>query len=444
MKGIVAGSERFARIHRQDSYRRATRYEEMSQQLLLSGGRLIDTDAGEVIEDAAVLVDPPHVVSAGPIEDVPHPDDAREIDATGKTLLPGLVDSHAHLTYTATTLRDGLQFTDPKNSLPYNTVGAVENARINLQRGVTSIRDPGSRGEIAVAIRDAVEDGIIEGPRVRASGPIVSTTGGLTDTLPSWIDSDTGFMMRTNGPEEAVEAVREQAKMGVDNVKIEASGEWISQFADSRTPTMRPAEIEAVVDVAHSRGLSVAAHAKAREAIENCARAGVDTIEHGTFLDEETADLLVENDVAMTGTLTGQIDIAEKAVEVGGQPEHLVQQLQSEIATLKEAVRLAHDRGVTVITGTDSGPPHSAQGNVSEELGHLVEHGGFTPMEAVVAGTKTTAEVIDLPDVGVLAPDYRADLLVLDADPLADIHALADPENIDCVIKDGEVVRETA
>lgn len=414
-------------------------WKRMTRKLLFSGGRLIDTDAGDVVEDAAVLVEPPDVAAAGPVEDVPRPADASEIDVTGKTLLPGLVDSHAHLTYTATTLRGGLQFTEQKNSLPYNTVGAVENARTNLGRGVTSIRDPGSRGAIAVAIRDAVADGIIEGPRVRASGPIVSTTGGLSDTLPTWIDSDAGFMMRTDGPDEAVRAVRKQAKMGVDNVKIEASGEWISKFADSQTPTMRPVEIEAVVDVAHSRGLSVAAHAKAREAIENAARAGVDTIEHGTYLDEETADLLIENDVAMTGTLTGQIDIAERAVEVGGQEEHLVEQLRSEIETLKDAVRLAHERGVTVITGTDSGPPHSAQGNVAEELGHLVEHCGFTPMEAVVAGTKTTAEAIDLPDVGVLAPDHRADLLVVDADPLADIHALADPDNVDYVLKGGEV-----
>jgi imidazolonepropionase-like amidohydrolase len=413
----------------------------MSQQVLLEGGQILDTGTRTALSDGYLLVDGGRVVEFGPVEDLDASvDPDRRIDITGRTAMPGIVDAHAHLSYTAETLRDGLGFTNPKNSLEYNAIGATKSARDTLSRGVTSIRDIGSRGGIAVAVRDAVEDGLVPGPRVVASGPILTTTAGLTDVHPPWIEEHAGFRQRIDGVDEAIRAVREQAKLGVDNVKVEASGEWIAPFADSTTRTMREDEIRAVVEEAHARDMTVAAHAKAKEAIENAARAGVDTVEHGTFLDAEAAALLRENDVALVGTLTGQTDIAEKAVEEGDQPEELVEQLRAEIQTLRDAVRLAHEEGVTVLTGTDSGPPHSAQGNTGEEVAYLVEYGGFDPMEAIVAGTETTAEAVGLSDVGTLEPGAVADVVVLDGDPLADPGLLADPGNVTSVLKAGTPV----
>jgi imidazolonepropionase-like amidohydrolase len=414
----------------------------MGDATLFTGGRLLDTASETVVTDATVLVEGTRVSFAGPGAPDDIPDEATEVSLDGRTIMPGLVDAHAHLTYTATTLTDGLRFTEPRNSLEYNTVGAVENARVHLERGVTSIRDIGARGSIAVAIRDAVEDGIVPGPRVRASGPILTTTGGLLDVHPPWLSSRAGMITEVNGVDEVIRAVREQAKLRVDNVKLEASGEWISPYATSKTPTMRFEEVEAAVEVAHARELTVAAHAKASEAIVTAADAGVDTIEHGTYLDDGGIEAMRDNDVALVGTLTGQTDIATKAIGTG-QPRHLVEQLQAEIDTLADAVRRAHEAGITVLTGTDSGPPHSAQGNTSEEVGYLVERAGFTPMEALVAGTRVTAERIGLDDVGVLAAGRRADLLVVDGDPVADVTCLQDPENLDVVMKDGVVLEST-
>lgn len=410
----------------------------MTETTLFTGGRLLDTERGEVVPDASVLVEGASVSHAGPGAPQSVPDDVREVDLDGRTIMPGLVDAHAHLTYTALTLTDGLRFTEPRNSLEYNTVGAVENARRHLARGVTSIRDIGARGSIAVAVRDAVEDGIVPGPRIRASGPILTTTGGLLDVHPPWLQSRAGMITEVNGVDEVIRAVREQAKLRVDNVKLEASGEWISPFATSQTPTMRADEIEAAVEVAHGRGMTVAAHAKASESIVTAAEAGVDTVEHGTYLDDDGIEAMLDNDVALVGTLTGQTDIATKAIGTG-QPRQRVEQLQAEIDTLADAVRRAHEAGITVLTGTDSGPPHSAQGNTSEEVGYLVERAGFDPMEALVAGTRVTAEVCGFDDVGVLAPDMRADLLVVNGDPVADVSCLQAPENLDVVMKDGVV-----
>ncbi len=411
----------------------------MSDSLFVKGGALITGDETRLIERGGVVTEDDRVVSAGPLAELDVPSRADEIDATGKTIIPGLVDAHAHLSYTEATLRDRLRFIDPRNSVEYNTIGGAVNAELNLERGVTSLRDVGSRGGLAVAVRDAVEDGLIPGPRVKASGPMLTTTGGLADWAPGWIDADTGFVTRVDSTDEATRAAREQVKLGVDNIKVEASGEWISAFSSSRTPTMRREEIEAVVEVAHDRGVTVAAHAKAAEAIVNAARAGVDTVEHGTYLDDEGVEAMRENDVTLVTTVRGFIDIADGAAESGHPPEK-VQTVRDELDTHKRAQRKAHEAGVTVAAGTDSGPPYSSQGNLNEELVALVEHCGFSPLEAIVAGTRTAAEAIGLDDAGTLEAGNYADLVVVDGDPVDDVRVLADRGNLSVVVKGGEVV----
>lgn len=413
----------------------------MADSLFVRGGTLVDTGAERVIDDAGVVTTGERIVAVGPVEDLDVPADADEIDASGRTILPGFVDAHAHLSYTETTLRDRLRFIDPRNSVEYNTIGGTVNAGLNLERGVTSLRDVGSRGGLAVAVRDAVEDGLIPGPRVKASGPMLTTTGGLADWAPEWIDADAGFITRVDSADEATRAAREQIKLGVDTIKVEASGEWISTFASSRTPTMRQAEIEAVVAVAHDHDVTVAAHAKAAEAIVNAARAGVDTVEHGTYLDDEGIEALTEHDVTLVTTVRGFIDIADGAAESGHPPEK-VQTVRDELDTHKRAQRRAHDAGVTVAAGTDSGPPYSSQGNLNQEIVALVEHCGFSPLEAIVAGTRTAAEAIGLDDAGTLEAGSYADLIVVDGDPVDDVGVLADWGNLSVVVKGGEVIED--
>jgi imidazolonepropionase-like amidohydrolase len=407
--------------------------------VFLHGERLFDGE--RVITDGAALIKDGTVREVGPAEEVTRPDRPDSTELRGETVLPGLVDAHVHLTYTETTLRNRLEFSDPRNSLEYNTIESLGVAAEHLEKGVTAIRDIGSRRWLAVAIRDAVEDGLVAGPRIAASGPILTVTGGLTDLYPEWIDATTEFVRHVSGPAEAREAAREQIKAGVDNVKIEASGEWINPYSDSRTPTASPEELAAVVDTAHARGVRVAAHAKAAPSIENALDAGVDTIEHGTFLDEGLMKRMREQGVPLVTTLTCYRNVLRRGTEA--YPDERVEVLRREMDQHTDTVRRASELGVQVAAGTDTGPPFSAHGHgaVADEIVHLIDV-GLSPREALQAATTTAATAAGLEGTaGRLAPERHGDALLVDGNPLEDPTVLQDHDRITHVLKDGSLVK---
>lgn len=401
-------------------------------------------DGTEILTDAGVVIENGRICQVGVVENLDVPDKVPTVEASGKTLLPGLVDAHVHLTYTETTLRDRLEFTNPRNSAEYNAIEATGIAEAHIEKGITSLRDIGSRGGLAVAIRDTIEDDLVTGPRVRASGPILTATGGLADLYPDWIDAATPLVRKISGPGDAIEAVREQAKAGVDNVKIEASGEWINPYSDSQTPTASEAELTAAVDAAHSRGLTAAAHAKARGAIETALNAGIDTIEHGTFVDGELIDRMREDEVPLVTTITCYENVLENGLEA--YPPERVEVLREEIDRHYDAIRRAHEAGVPVAVGTDTGPPFSSHGHgaAADEIVHLVESCGFVPIEALQAATRTAAMAAGFDDVGVIEPGARGDVIVVNGDPSQDPSVLQHHDQITHVVKGGELLKGTA
>jgi len=407
--------------------------------IYIEGGRLFD--GTKMLEDSGVIIENGRVRQTGGIEDLDAPDQATTVDATGKTILPGLVDAHVHLTYTETTLRNRLEFTDPRNSSEYNAIEAISVAEQHIEKGITSLRDIGSRGGLAVAIRDAIEDELLTGPRVRASGPILTATGGLADLYPDWIGAETPFIRKISGTQDAIEAVREQAKAGVDNIKIEASGEWINPYSDSQTPTASKAEISAAVDAAHNRGLTAAAHAKAEEAIENALDAGIDTIEHGTFLDADLMERMKEESVPLVTTITCYKNVLENGLEA--YPSERVEVLRNEIDTHLETIERAHDAGVPVAVGTDTGPPFSSHGHgaAADEIVHLVESCGLSSIAALRAATRTAATAAGFDDVGTLEDDARGDVIVVDGHPLQDPSVLQKHDQITHVVKGRNLVK---
>lgn len=412
-------------------------------QLVVTGGPLFTATDESIVEDGAVLVDGERIVAAGPRESVQPTGDVEEIDVEGRTIMPGLVDAHIHVTYTTETAGTEFRFFDPKDSLEYNAIKATTNAKTYLDHGVTAARDIGSRRYIASAVRDAIDDGLVPGPRLKASGPFICSTAGILDMYPNWINAETEFIDRVDGVDEVIKATRRQLKGGVDNVKIEASGEWLSPFASPTTETMSEAEIAAAVRTAHDHDVQAAVVSRTAEGAKRGVRAGADTLEHGTEVDDELLSLLVESNTYYVPTLVQIKLYAERGADEGMTDDQLAK-LQSGLDAQVESIRRAHEAGVTVVAGTDSLPPYVEHGKTALELSGFVTEAGFDPIDALLAGTKHAAEAIGFGDeTGTIEAGNYADLLVVDGNPTEDIHVLESPENIAAICKGGSFVKNS-
>jgi imidazolonepropionase-like amidohydrolase len=404
----------------------------------LVDGTLVDGLGGEPVEGGVVSFEGDRLVYAGPASGASLSRDDETIDVSGHTVLPGLIDAHVHHVYSRYRNIGELD----RLPLEGSTVKAIANARLFLEAGFTTVRDVGTRGNIAVAIRDAVEDGVIPGPRVIASGQIVCTTGGLADTAPPWMENPTGLGLIADGAEDIRRAVRFQVKQGVDNIKIEGSGAEASFFTHTWMSTMSGEEMAAAVDEARRYGRTVACHAQSYDAAKHALRAGVDTIEHGTRLDEEAIELFKASDTVLVPTLVTIYSVLELAEQVGAPAKQLAEMKVNEPLWLDSLAR-AKEAGVVIAAGSDIGNRY-LQGDNAVEMALLVERAGFTTMEAIVAGTHNAARALRIEGrTGSLRPGLLADVLVFDGDPLADIRRLLDKQRIALVVKAGRVVAGT-
>lgn len=406
----------------------------------LRNARLIDGTGAATIDQAGLLLRGnriERVVRSGEGRSVPA--EAEMIDLGGRTLMPGLIEAHVHLCYPRRVRgQDGLLW----EQLEKTTLRAAMHAKILLQAGFTTIRDMGCRGRSAMAIRDAIEDGVIEGPRTLASGPAISTTGGMADRFASWVENYASSSIVVDGPEEVRKAVRLLLKDGADNIKLEVSGGEQSAFSDSRHATMSYEEIAMAVQEARKRDKTVAVHAQANEGIRNAVRAGVNTVEHATYLDRDTAVEMRNQGIFIVPTIACIFSFLEKGLEAGYAPE-VIEEMRGNKDPWITSIRLAAEVGVKIANGGDFGNryPHGQQ---ALELELLVKHIGFTPMEAIVAATKTSAEALRLDDrIGTLEVGKLADLIVVDGDPSSDVSVLRDLERIQLVMKDGVIYKNT-
>jgi imidazolonepropionase-like amidohydrolase len=397
--------------------------------MILWNARLIDGTGARPRERAVVRVDGDRIAEVG-TADGPPPSDA--IDLDGRTLLPGLIDAHAHM---SSDVSRSPGFGPPEllhgelprpRALGYFVLANA--ARALLAAGVTTVRDVGSYDEEAIVLREAVRLGLLDGPRILSCGRIISATcpGGVIFA---------GMYREADGPDEMRKAVRERLRSGADFVKVMATGAR-SVVAEYPEPAQMTAdELRAIVDEAHRMGVRVAAHVEGLEGARMAINEGVDTIEHGLSLHREPRllDAMAERGIVLVPTLTTFHDLAERFT--GCFAPVLVEQAKRQREEAYTTLVAAREAGVRLAMGHDSGPP----GDNAIELVRMVD-GGLTVLEGIAAATQGSAQALGLSDVGTVVPGAVADLLVVDQDPLADVRVLNDIGRVWLVLKDGRAV----
>lgn len=400
-------------------------------------GALLDGTGVDPVSKGFVSIRQGRVVAVGAMEKWRRDDTACQLDVSGMTILPGLIDCHAHLVYFST-LRDILEIDSCPPELA--TIHAIRNCENLLNAGFTTVRDCGAIGHASIHARNAIQNGLAVGPRVLAAGPIIASTGGFTDNLPAaWQHSRTGFSMICDGAETWRAAVRELCRSHVDVIKIGTSGVEVGRAAYTWMTTSSQEEVTAATQEAHQRGRCVSAHCESYEGAKMALRAGVDTIEHGTRLDEEAIDLFLKGDSVLVPTLCclyGTLEAKDRSTIF---PKRVEEMIVNERLWV-DSLLLAKERGVPIALGTDIGTriPH---GQNARELEYMVRV-GFTPMEAIVAATSGAAVAIRRSGiVGTLEQGCYGDVLVVDGDPLEDIRILQDMTRIHAVVQSGRIVR---
>ncbi len=378
---------------------------------------------GELIEKGTVAINGTMVTFVGPtIRFRPSKKD-NVYDISGKAILPGMIDAHTHLCL------DGSP--DPmtsvsRDSIPQLTLKAAYYARRTLEAGVTTVRDMGGRDYIDIAIRDGIESGVLQGPRMICSGKLICMTGGQ-----GW-----SFGREADGPDEVRKAVREQLKAGTNLIKLMATGGVLTPGVEAGAPQLTYEELKAGVEEAHKAGRKAASHAQGKEGIKNSLRAGMDAIEHGIDIDDEAIDLFLEKKAALVPTLCAPFHILEKGVQ-SGIPDFIIEKTRKVGATHLESAQKAYRAGVTIAMGTDAGTPSNRHGENLKELELLVKT-GFTSMEAIMASTKVASEVLGLEKkIGTLGKGKLADLIVVNGDPLKDITLFQKQDKILAIMKEG-------
>ena len=408
--------------------------------IVIQHAHLIDGTGASPRAPATVVVRDRQIVFVG-LDSAAPPlsPEADVVDARGATMLPGLIDCHQHLDRfgDVSTTEQALRY-----SLEFNTVWGVLNARTVLEAGFTTVRDAGCRGVLAMAVRDAVNAGLIPGPRILAAGQIISTSGGLVDFYSPWVSVEHGLAALADGVDGMIRVARQLLKSGADLLKVEASGSRPG-FLPPRLPTMSEQEISAVVAEAHRRGKRVAAHAEHLDAVKNALRAGVDTIEHGEQFDDEVIELFHRTGATLVATLANldrlRVTLEDRDASARVGPD-LYRDVNRRFEEWQAGFRRVYKAGVSIALGSDTANrnPH---GRNAVELEHLVRY-GMSPLDALVAATRNAAVACGLSDlVGTLEVGKHADLLVVAGDPLNDITILQRPDALRIVMKDGVVVR---
>jgi imidazolonepropionase-like amidohydrolase len=399
---------------------------------LVHAGRLFDANAGRMLEQMTIVVDGERITA---VEKGYRAAAAGEtvIDLRDRTVLPGLIDLHVHLTQESGPDRTERFRLDTQDF----AFRAAVYARRTLDAGFTTVRDLGAGNNLNISLRNAIDSGWATGPRILASGKSVATTGGHADPsngVNMDLREDPGPREGVvNGPDDAAKAVRQRYKDGADVIKITATGGVLSQAKNSHNPQFSDEEIAAIVRTARDYDFKVAAHAHGAEGIKRAVRAGVDTIEHGTLLDEEGIRLMKQKGTWYVPTIAAGKFVAEKA-KLDGYFSALVRPKAAALGPLiQQTVARAYKAGVKLAFGTDTGV--SAHGENAQEFTYLVE-AGVPAAEAIQHATVRAAEALGVDDRGVIAAGKLADLIAVRGDPLTDISVLG---KVGFVMKGGKV-----
>lgn len=405
---------------------------------LISNGRLIDGTGASPVPDAAVVVTDGLITYAGPAHEAPPCPGARTLDARGGSILPGLVEAHIHLTYFNVT---ELQDLDIKYPVEYVTLQSAVNARTALECGYTSARSGGCLHNIDVWMKKAIEEDMIPGPRLSTSGREICGAGGLMDWNPDYrkIGME-GIVFIVNGPGEARSAVRKLVKDGIEWVKTYPTGDAASpDINDHHTLCMTLDEMQAVVTTAHNHGLKVTGHCRATEGIRNALKAGYDCIEHGTFMDDECLDLLLQRNVPMCPGLGFELWSVQRGREFG-LSQRVIDGHQETLEGGAESCRRVLKAGGTMGLGGDYGFGWTPHGTYAQELTFFVNHVGFSVLDTIRCATLGGAKIMGRADeIGSVEKGKLADILVVNGDVMKDISILEDRRNLLAVMQGGVV-----
>jgi imidazolonepropionase-like amidohydrolase len=401
-------------------------------------GVLIDGLGGAPVRGAVILVRDGRIEAVG--ADVRVPQGARVVDLSRYTVLPGFIDMHVHLAGRPIGEGDWVN-AGVRESAADAAIFGVRNARLTIEAGFTTVRNVGASGFADVALRNAIEAGRVPGPRMITAGNSIGATGGHCDDngyAPGVLRESGPAEGVANGPEEARAAVRLQVKYGADVIKICATGGVLSQGDAVGARQMDDDELAAVVRAAHLAERRVAAHAHGREGIIAAARAGVHSIEHGSFLDEEGARVMLEHSTWLVPTLMAGFTVGQGESNAA-LPAWAAGKGRAAWEAMQRGIRVATAAGVPIAFGTDAGVfPH---GRNAQEFELLVRYGGLTPMQAIQTATLNAARLLGREeDVGTAQPGRFADLVAVEGDPLADIAVLR--TGVRVVIKGGAIVRQ--
>lgn len=404
---------------------------------VIRNGQLIDGTGAAPTREAVVVIEDGRIAYAGPAAAAPPANpEARVIDARGGTIMPGLVEAHFHPTYFNVAALEDL---DIKYPVEYVTLLAACNAKLALECGYTAARSGGSLFNIDVWLKKAIENDLVPGPRLAASGREICGVGGLMDWNPDYrkIGME-GLVLLINGPDEARAAVRKLVKDGVEWVKTYPTGDAAApDVNDHHTLCMTFDEMHAVVRTAHNHGLKVTGHCRATEGIKNALRAGYDTLEHGTFMDDEALELLLERNTPVVPALYFELASIEHGPEFG-MPQRVIDGHKETLEGGAESARRILKAGGRLGMGGDYGFAWNPHGDYARELSFFVDYVGLDPLQVITCATKTGAEILGRGDeIGTVEPGKLADLLVIDGDVVADISILQDRSRFIAVMQGG-------
>jgi imidazolonepropionase-like amidohydrolase len=401
------------------------------QHVVIHAGHMLDVKTGKMLDNVTVVIDGDKItnVSGGSKSD--NQADARVINLPNATLLPGLIDAHTHLTFDPNFGYQELGVSIPKEAL----IGA-KNARITLEAGFTTVRNVGASGYTDIALRDAINEGMVPGPRIDASGPPLSITGGHCDQnlLPyEWHAKADGT---ADGVEGVQHKVREIIKYGADVIKVCATGGVLSKGDDPRASQYTLEEMKAIVADAHRLGRKVAAHAHGAQGIAWAAEAGVDSIEHGSYIDDAAIKIMKEHGTYLVPTMYLADWMRENAARIG-LPAMYAEKMKSVTIASRQNLRHAFEAGVKVAFGTDAAVyPHGLN---AHEFAVYVQQ-GMTPIQAIQTATVNAGDLLGWSDrIGTVEPGKFADIIAVNGDPTKDVTLLQNPT---FVMKGGVVYKQ--
>ena len=395
----------------------------------VKAAHMLDVRSGALVDNAVVLISGERITAAG--SGLAIPAGAQVIDLGNKTLLPGLIDMHTHLTGDP----QDSGYSIVAKSIPRVALTGAKNARITLQAGFTTVRDVGADGYTDIGLRDAINDGDVPGPRMAASGPPLSITGGHCDDTMHAPEYKITALGVADGVDEALKVTRRNIKYGADLIKICATGGVLSFGDDPRTSQYTLEELKAIISDAHRLGRKAAAHAHGGDGIKLAVLAGVDSIEHGSYIDDEGIRLMKEHKTWLVPTVYLGDWLIENA-EAIKLPKPLLEKAKVTLPVARQNIARAIKAGVPIAFGTDAAVyPHGLN---AREFGVLVKL-GMPPIQAIRAATLNASELLGWTDrVGTIEAGKFADLIAVDGEPLKDVKTL---ESVQWVMKGGAVVK---